>query len=272
MKVRKEYRPLEFFQDYLKSGYYPFSFEKKRTYKTVIENVINYTIDTELTKYRNVSIENTGKIKAFLQVVSGLLPYQVDIAKLSKSVCIDRVTLLRYMKHLAEAKLTRNIYAKQDTITDLQKPDKLMLDNTNQIFSLCSKEPEIGTLRECFFCNQLASAGHKVEYGGIKTGDFRIDNDIVIEVGGASKGMAQISDEDKGADARKACKNACIACKKCEKSCPHAAITVENNLARIDYSKCTGCGKCSEVCPTGCIKKVFLPNIPDDLDPRNIVE
>ena len=60
---------------------------------------------------------------------SHLLPYQVDIAKLSKSVGIDRVTLLRYMKHLAEAKLTRNIYAKQDTITDLQKPDKLMLDN-----------------------------------------------------------------------------------------------------------------------------------------------
>ena len=54
-----------------------------------------------------------------------------------------------------------------------------MLDNTNQIFSLCSKEPEIGTLRECFFCNQLASAGHKVEYGGIKTGDFRIDNDTL---------------------------------------------------------------------------------------------
>lgn len=102
MKVCKEYRPLEFFQDYLKSGYYPFSFEKKRTYKTVIENVINYTIDTELTKYRNVSIENTGKIKAFLQVVAGMLPYQVDIAKISKSVGIDRVTLLRYMKHLAE--------------------------------------------------------------------------------------------------------------------------------------------------------------------------
>lgn len=198
MKIRKEYRPLEYFQDYLKSGYYPFSFEKRKTYRTVIENVINYTIDTELTKYRNVSIENTGKIKAFLQVVSGMLPYQVDIAKLSKSVGIDRVTLLRYMKHLAEAKLTRNIYTKQEKITDLQKPDKLMLDNTNQIFSLCSKNPEIGTIRECFFCNQLASAGHKVEYGGLKTGDFRIDNEIVIEVGGASKGMSQISDEDKG--------------------------------------------------------------------------
>ena len=197
MKVRKECRPLEYFQDYLKSGYYPFSFEKRNTYRTVIENVINYTIDTELTKYRSVSVENTGKIKAFLQVVSGILPYQVDIAKLSKSVGIDRVTLLRYMKHLAEAKLTRNIYTRQETITDLQKPDKLMLDNTNQIYSLCSKNPEIGTIRECFFCNQLASAGHKVEYGGLKTGDFRIDNEIVIEVGGAGKGMAQINDADK---------------------------------------------------------------------------
>ena len=44
------------------------------------------------------------------------------------------------------------------------------------------------------------------------------------------------SNKDKGADARKACKNACIGCKKCEKTCVNGAITVENNLARIDYS------------------------------------
>ena len=201
MMVRKEYRPLEFFSDYLKSGYYPFSFEKRKTYKSIIENVINYTIDIELTKYRNISIANTDKIKAFLQVVSGLLPYQVDIAKISKSIGIDRVTLLKYMKYLAEAKLTRNVYTRQETVTDLQKPDKLMLDNTNQLYSLCSKEPEKGTIRECYFCNQLASAGHKVEYGGLKTGDYRINGEIVIEVGGASKGMSQISEEDKAKSA-----------------------------------------------------------------------
>ena len=195
IRVRKEYRPLEYFPDYLKSGYYPFTFEKK-AYKNVVENVINYTIDAELTKYRNVSIENTGKLKAFLQVVSGILPYQVDIAKLSRSIGIDRVTILKYMKYLAEAKLTRNVYTRQETISDLQKPDKLMLDNTNQLYSLCSKEPEKGTIRECFFCNQLASAGHKVEYGGLKTEDYRIDGETVIEVGGTSKGISQISEED----------------------------------------------------------------------------
>jgi hypothetical protein len=35
-----------------------------------------------------------------------------------------------------------------------------------------------------------------VEYGGIKTGDFRIDKNLVIEVGGAGKDFSQINDED----------------------------------------------------------------------------
>ena len=50
---------------------------------------------------------------------------------------------------------------------------------------------------------------------------------------------------------RKVCSNGCIGCKKCEKECPHGAITVKDFLARIDWDKCTGCGDCAAVCPTG---------------------
>lgn len=195
-KVRSAYRPLEYFTDYLQSGYYPFSFEKKKTYKSLIENVCSYIIEVELTKYRGVSQVNTRKIKALLQVISIMLPYQVDISKLSKSVSIDRVTLIKYLKYLDEAKLTRNLFSEIDKITDLQKPDKLLLDNSNLIYAFSDKTPEIGTVRETFFCNQLAAAGHLLEYGGIKTGDFRIDKDFVIEVGGAGKDFSQINDDD----------------------------------------------------------------------------
>ncbi len=79
------------------------------------------------------------------------------------------------------------------------------------------------------------------------------------------------SNKDKGADARKACKNACIGCKKCEKTCPHGAITVVNNLAVIDYDKCTGCGACVECCPTGCLKKVFFPDRPADVSAEDLL-
>ena len=64
------------------------------------------------------------------------------------------------------------------------------------------------------------------------------------------------SNKDKGAVARKVCQVACIACGKCARTCEYGAITVENNLARIDPDKCCACGKCVEACPTGCIKMV----------------
>ena len=80
------------------------------------------------------------------------------------------------------------------------------------------------------------------------------------------------SNTDKGADARKACKNACIGCMKCKKVCPHDAITVTNNLAKIDFDKCEGCGACAEVCPTGCMKQVVFPDIPEDVHPNDLID
>lgn len=196
LEIRSLYRPLEFFEDYLRFGYYPYSFEKKNTYKTLVESVANYIIEVELTKFRGVNMVNTRKIKALLNVISEMLPYQVDLSKLSSSVSIDRVTLVRYLRFMDEAKLIRNLFTEIDMITDLQKPDKILLDNTNLSYAFAIKEPERGTLRETFFCNQLSSAGHIVEYGGLQTGDYRIDKSIVIEVGGAGKDFSQINSKD----------------------------------------------------------------------------
>lgn len=51
------------------------------------------------------------------------------------------------------------------------------------------------------------------------------------------------------------CPAGCIACHKCEKSCPVSAIKVVNNLAVFDYKKCQNIGECLKVCPTKCIIK-----------------
>lgn len=65
--------------------------------------------------------------------------------------------------------------------------------------------------------------------------------------------------KDKGAVAKKACAAACIGCGKCEKSCKFGAITVENNVAYIDFTKCKLCKKCAMECPTGAINAVGFP-------------
>ncbi len=63
----------------------------------------------------------------------------------------------------------------------------------------------------------------------------------------------------KGAEAKKACSNACIACSMCLKTCMHSAIVFENNLSYIDYTKCKLCRECEAMCPTGAIHGVGFP-------------
>lgn len=161
-----------------------------------MENTVNYIIDVELTKYRSLDVGYTRQVKALLHIISRMMPYEVDIAKLSKASGISRLSALKYITHLEEACLIRRLFTDLNRVTDLQKPDKIYLDNTNLLYTLSPEKPEIGTVRETFFANQLASAGHKVEYAGYRSGDFRIDGNTVVEVGGADKGFNQLAGQD----------------------------------------------------------------------------
>lgn len=59
----------------------------------------------------------------------------------------------------------------------------------------------------------------------------------------------------KGKDVMNACKVGCIGCGICAKVCPNQAISMQDNLPVIDYSKCNGCKTCMGKCPRKIIRK-----------------
>ncbi len=69
----------------------------------------------------------------------------------------------------------------------------------------------------------------------------------------SQKVVVRCRNTDKGKDVKAACGVGCIGCRLCTKQCGTGAITVEDNLARIDYSLCTNCGNCAAKCPQSTI-------------------
>ncbi len=72
----------------------------------------------------------------------------------------------------------------------------------------------------------------------------------------SEKPVVMCANHHRGAATRKECTAGCIGCKKCEKTCPDGAITVTENVARIDLEKCTGCRACVNICP---VKAIAIP-------------
>ena len=189
-ETNKLCHPQPLFEEYLRVGYFPFYDGDEEEYYSRIENVIDFIVGQELPQFCGVDPANTRKVKALIQFLADSVPYELNIAKLSARLELNKNTVLSYINSLGRAELLMLLYSDSKTITRLQKPDKIYLHDPNMFYALGYGE-KIGTIRECFLINQL-SVNHTVEYGK-EQGDFIIDGNITIEVGGPDKTFVQVA-------------------------------------------------------------------------------
>ena len=191
--VNQTIKPLAYFDDYLRSGYYPFFMEAGKDYLIQLLNTINLVVEVDLPAIHNIDFNSVIKIKKMLSVLSRIVPYKPNIEQLAKQVGTTRDTLLKYLYYLEKAQIIKWLGRDSFGINYLNKPDKLYLNNTNLAFALSNMQVNIGNMRETFFLNQMA-VKHNITYPS--KGDFIADDTYLFEVGGKNKTQKQIAGMD----------------------------------------------------------------------------
>lgn len=184
-------KPFEFFDDYLKFGYYPYFLEGIDDYYTRLNETVNMILEVELPLLRKVEVAYIGKIKKLLSAIGKSAPFIPNTTELSSRIQIARQTLLQYFQYLEESKLIFQVFKKSRGLGNLEKPDKIFLENTNLMYLLGYIETNEGNVRETFAFNQL-SHSHEVLFS--EKSDFFVDKKFTFEIGGKNKKRKQIQD------------------------------------------------------------------------------
>jgi len=192
-EILSKIKPLKYFKDYFKFGFYPFYLEDEDTVSMKLAEAINKTIDVDLLQIYNIDPKKLRNIKKILTLLCSSVPYKPNITTLAASVEVDPKTLYIYLDALQKGRIIRMVSATSRGEAIIKKPEKIYLDNPNMFNVLC-QTPDVGTLRESFFSGIICNAKHSITAS--KKGDFIIDDKYTIEVGGKNKSFKQIKDMD----------------------------------------------------------------------------
>ncbi len=183
--------PLPLFDEYLKSGYYPFGGDAD--FDTELRQVITRTLEHDIPAYANMTMSTGRKLLKLMVVISELVPFKPNMSNLGRAIQASRNNVEDYLVYMEKAGMIAQLRTGASGLGALGKAEKVYLDNPNILFNLCSG-CDVGTVRETFFFSQMR-VNHLVTSS--ETSDFEIDG-RTFEVGGPNKGQNQVRQAQEG--------------------------------------------------------------------------
>ncbi|MEM9849727.1 MAG: AAA family ATPase [Bacteroidota bacterium] len=189
--IALQVKPIALFKDYLKRGYYPYGqVEAVELFQKRLLQSLEVVLQSDISYIYGYTTENTAKIKKLLGVISESPPFTINISSVAQKLNISRSTVTNYLYALQNAGTLRFVNRQGKGVANLQKPDKIYLDNTNLSFIL-QDSTDVGTLRETFALNQLQQADYTIKLPA--KGDFYVSEEkVTLEIGGRNKTPRQI--------------------------------------------------------------------------------
>ena len=188
--ITRQVHVLQYFEEYLRHGYYPFYKELVQGYEMALRQMVVNVIEQDIPQSDPVEQNTINRIKRLISLIARTSPFTVNVSRIANTLECDRQTVHKLLRTMQRASLINVLFKGKSNMQQLVKPEKVYLENTNLIYALAG-DINIGTVRETFFANQMFSA-HELAFSG--SGDFLVDNTHTMEVGGHRKSFEQIKD------------------------------------------------------------------------------
>lgn len=155
-------KPLDYFQDYLHHGFYPF-FLEKRNFSENLLKTMNMMLEVDVLYIKQIEQTYLPKLRRLLYLLAVTAPNSPNVSQLSKEIGASRATVMNYIKYLSDARLVNMLYPEGERFP--KKPAYVYPYNSNLMYPVRPAEVNVQTVRETFFFNQLLK-DNKVNEGG----------------------------------------------------------------------------------------------------------
>ncbi|WP_241558119.1 ATP-binding protein [Maribellus luteus] len=181
-EIVAEVRPLAFFDEYLKNGYFPYYMDDPNFYTNRLLKNINLALEIDVPYINQIEFKYLSKLRKLLHLLASETPFTPNVSKLAGSIETSRATVMNYLKYLKNAKLINLLYTNGGGDDDqMKKPDKVYMHNTNLLHAIAPDNTDNLTMRQTFFYNQV---GYKRKLSKSPIADFCVDGKYQFNVGG----------------------------------------------------------------------------------------
>ena len=153
-QILTKINPLEYFQDYIHHGYYPF-FLENRNYSENLLKTMNMMTEVDILLIKQIELKYLTKIKTLFYLLALEGPKSPNISNLAKEINTSRATVMNYIKYLSDSRLINIIYSVGQDFP--KKPAKVIMNNSNLIYAIYPIHIEQQEVMETFFVNALLS-------------------------------------------------------------------------------------------------------------------
>jgi predicted AAA+ superfamily ATPase len=159
--ILSKVRPLDYLQDYIHHGFYPF-FLEKRNFSENLLKTMNMMVEVDILLLKQIELKYLSKIKKLFYLLAAGGPKAPNVSQLAAEIQTSRATVMNYIKYLADARLINLLYPEGEEFP--KKPSKIMMHNSNLMYSIFPVRVEEQDVLDTFFANTLWK-DHKVQKG-----------------------------------------------------------------------------------------------------------